>query len=143
MITISCLDENDYNKVLEIEKKLFINPMTLYDLSNLSMQDSFITWKIDIGKIIGYVLFFKIKDEAEIIKIGIDKSYQRKNYGFFLIQKMKGIGIKRIFLEVSVDNIQAINFYLKNGFCKIGTRKNYYKQNDNTRLDAFIFSLEV
>jgi ribosomal protein S18 acetylase RimI-like enzyme len=33
---------------------------------------------------------------------------------------MKGIGIKRIFLEVSVDNIQAINFYLKNG----GTEEN-------------------
>ena len=142
MITISELNENDFEKVLQIEKILFINPMTLTELSNFSKQDSFIIWKIDIGKIIGYVSFFKIKDEAEIIKIGIDKSYQRKNYGSYVISEMKRIGIKKIFLEVSVENVKAINFYLKNGFYKTGTRKGYYKQKDNTRVDAFIFSLE-
>ena len=142
MITISELNENDFEKVLQIEKILFINPMTLTELSNFSKQDSFIIWKIDIGKIIGYVSFFKIKDEAEIIKIGIDKSYQRKNYGSYVISEMKRIGIKKIFLEVSVENVKAINFYLKNGFYKTGTRKGYYKQKDNTKVDAFIFSLE-
>ena len=142
MFTISELNENDYDKVLQIEKILFKNPMTLTELSNFSKQDSFIIWKIDIGKIIGYVSFFKIKDEAAIIKIGIDKSYQRKNYGSYVISEMKRIGIKKIFLEVSVENIKAINFYLKNGFYKTGTRKGYYKQKDNTRVDAFIFSLE-
>ena len=142
MITISELNENDFEKVLQIEKILFINPMTLTELSNFSKQDSFIIWKIDIGKIIGYVSFFKINDEAEIIKIGIDKSYQRKNYGSHIICEMKRIGIKKICLEVSVENVKAINFYLKNGFYKTGTRKGYYKQKDNTRVDAFIFSLE-
>ena len=142
MITISELNENDFEKVLQIEKILFINPMTLTELSNFSKQDSFRIWKIDIGKIIGYVSFFKIKDEAEIIKIGIDKSYQRKKYGSYVISEMKRIGIKKIFLEVSVENVRAINFYLKNGFYKTGFRKGYYKQKDNTRVDAFIFSLE-
>ena len=142
MITISELNENDFEEVLQIEKVLFINPMNLTQLSNFSKQDSFIIWKIDIGKIIGYVSFFKIKDEAEIIKIGIDKSYQRKNYGSYVISEMKRIGIKKIFLEVSVENVKAINFYLKNGFYKTGTRKEYYKQKDNIRVDAFIFSLE-
>ena len=142
MFIISNLNKKDYRKILKIEKKLFINPMTLTELSNFSKQDSFKVWKIDIGKIIGYVSFFKIKDEVEIIKIGIDKSYQRKNYGSYIIYEMKRIGIKKIFLEVSVENVKAINFYLKNGFYKTGTRKGYYKQKDNTRVDAFIFSLE-
>ena len=142
MITISALNEIDYDKVLQIEKILFTNPMTLIELSNFAKQDSFRIWKIDIGKIIGYVSFFKIKDEAEIIKIGIEKSYQRNNYGSYVISEMKRIGIKKIFLEVSVENVKAVNFYLKNGFYKTGTRKGYYKQKDNTRVDAFIFSLE-
>ena len=142
MFIISNLNKKDYHKILKIEKKLFINPMTLTELSNFSKQEWFYIWKIDIGKIIGYVSFFKIKDEAEIIKIGIDKSYQRKNYGSYIIYEMKRIGIKKIFLEVSVENVKAINFYLKNGFYKTGTRKGYYKQKDNTRVDAFIFSLE-
>ena len=142
MITISELNENDFEKVLQIEKILFINPMTLTELTNFAKQDSFRIWKIDIGKIIGYVSFFKIKDEVEIIKIGIEKSYQRNNYGSYVISEMKRIGIKKIFLEVSVKNVKAINFYLKNGFYKTGTRKGYYKQKDNTKVDAFIFSLE-
>ena len=143
MITISELNENDYDKVLQIEKKLFIHPMTLNDISNFSKQDSFIIWKIDIGKIIGYVSFFKIKDEAEIIKIGIEQPYQRKNYGSYVISKMKRIGIKKIFLEVSVENVKAINFYLKNGFYKTGIRKEYYKQKNGSRIDALTFSLEL
>ena len=143
MITISKLNENDFEKVLQIEKILFINPMTLTELSNFFKQDSFIIWKIDIGKIIGYVSFFKIKDEAEIIKIGIDKFFQRKNYGSQIISEMKKIGIKKIFLEVSIENVEAINFYLKNGFYKTGIRKEYYKQKDGSRIDAFTFSLEL
>ena len=142
MIKISCLNEKDYSKVLNIEKKLFINPMTLSELYKFSKQDCFRIWKIDIGHIIGYVSFFKIKDEVEIIKIGIEKYYQRKNYGSYLISQMKRTGIKRIFLEVSVENIEAINFYLKNGFYKIGIRKKYYKQKDGSSVDAFTFSLK-
>ena len=143
MIRISELNENEYIKVLQIEKILFINPMTLAELTNFSKQDSFRIWKIDIGKIIGYVSFFEIKDEAEIIKIGIEKSYQRKNYGSHVISEMKRIGIKKIFLEVSIENVEAINFYLKNGFYKIGIRKEYYKQKDGSRIDALTFSLEL
>ena len=143
MITVSELNENEYIKVLQIEKILFINPMTLAELTNFSKQDSFRIWKIDIGKIIGYVSFFKIKDEAEIIKIGIDKFYQRKNYGSQVISEMKRIGIKKIFLEVSIENVEAINFYLKNGFYKTGIRKEYYKQKDGSRIDAITFSLEL
>ena len=143
MFIISNLNKKDYRKILKIEKKLFINPMTLTELSNFSKQEWFYIWKIDIGKIIGYVSFFKIKDEAEIIKIGIDKFYQRKNYGSQVISEMKRIGIKKIFLEVSIENVEAINFYLKNGFYKTGIRKEYYKQKNGSRIDALTFSLEL
>jgi len=143
MFTISNLNKKDYGKILKIEKTLFINPMTLIELSNFSKQQCFHIWKIDIGKIIGYVSFFKIKDEAEIIKIGIDKFYQRKNYGSHVISEMKRIGIKKIFLEVSIENVEAINFYLKSGFYKTGIRKEYYKQKDGSRIDAITFSIEL
>ena len=142
MIKISNLETKDYSEFLKIEKKLFINPMTLIELSSFAKQECFKIWKIDIGHIVGYISFFKIKDEVEIIKIGINRAYQRKNYGSYLISEMKIIGIKKIFLEVSAHNIQAINFYLKNGFYKSGERKNYYKQIDGSRIDAYTFCLE-
>ena len=142
MIKIGSLNKKDYNKVLKIEEKLFINPMTLNELLIFSKQDCFRIWKIEVGNIIGYISFFKVNDEAEIIKIGIDNLYQRKNYGSYLIYEMKRIGIKKIFLEVSVENTQAINFYLKNGFYETGKRKEYYRQKDGSRIDAFKLCLK-
>ena len=100
------------------------------------MNASHIIWKIEIIKIIGFVHFFHVKDEIEIIKICIIKSHQRKNYGSMLINEIKKLKIKKIFLEVSVQNVNAINFYLKNGFKKIGVRKGYYAGKKNTRVDA-------
>ena len=64
------------------------------------------------------------------------KSCQRKNYGSLIVNKLKKLkDIRKIFLEVSVENTPAINFYLKNGFKKIGIRKAYYKVKEQ-RKDA-------
>ena len=57
------------------------------------------------------------------------------------MNKLKKLNIKKIFLEVSVQNSHAINFYLKNGFKKIGIRKDYYKINKQ-KIDALRLSFE-
>ena len=56
---------------------------------------------------------------------------------------MKKAEVNYFFLEVSVENIFAINFYFKNGFYKIGERKMYYKQKDNSRIDALTLCLKI
>ena len=53
-----------------------------------------------------------------------------------IIDEIKRLNIKKIFLEVSVLNINAINFYLKNGFQKIGVRKGYYTNKNSSKIDA-------
>ena len=45
--------------------------------------------------------------------------------------------IKRIILEVSKNNIAAINMYKKLGFKKVSTRKKYYRIGANF-LDAYL-----
>ena len=94
-------------------------------------------------KIVGFVSFFHVKDEIEIIKICIIKTHQRKNYGSIIIDEIKRLNIKKIFLEVSVLNINAINFYLKNGFQKIGVRKGYYANDKSSRIDALRFCAKL
>ena len=47
--------------------------------------------------------------------------------------------LKKISLEVSKSNDLAINFYKKNGFKTIGTRKNYYNEGLGMKEDAIIF----
>ena len=143
MYQISDVNEDDYKEILQIEKQLFEYPWNKKDLSKFAELEYFRIWKIELNEIIGYVLFFDIKNEIEIIKIGVTKDHQRKNCGSFFINKMKKKGAKNIFLEVSSANMEAINFYYKNGFKKTGIRKSYYQVKDETRIDALTLCLKI
>ena len=136
MINIKQVKKGDLLKLIEIEKDIFDYPTSIKDFENYFKEDTIKIWKISTQKIIGFVIFYHVRDEIEIIQIGIMKLCQRKNYGSLIVNKIKKLkDIRKIFLEVSVENTQAINFYLKNGFKKIGIRKAYYKVNKQ-KIDA-------
>lgn len=84
----------------------------------------------DNNKLIGYILFSFVLDEAELLKIGVLESHQRCGVGKNLHAKMEDYlreqNVKNIFLEVRIDNKKAINFYEKNGYEKVTIRENYY-----------------
>ena len=136
MIYIKPVKKDDLLKLIEIEKDVFDYTASIEDFINYFNEDTIKIWKVLDQIVVGFIVFYRVKDEIEIIKIGIMKSCQRKNYGSLIINKIKKLNnISKIFLEVSIENTQAINFYLKNGFKKIGIRKAYYKVNKK-RIDA-------
>ena len=136
MIYIKPVKKDDLLKLIEIEKDVFDYSESIEDFINYFNEDTIKIWKVLDQIVVGFIVFYRVKDEIEIIKIGIMKSYQRKNYGSLIINKIKKLNnIRKIFLEVSIENTQAINFYLKNGFKKIGIRKAYYRVNKQ-RIDA-------
>ena len=136
MINIKQVKKGELLKLIEIDNDIFDYPASIKDFENYFKEDTIKIWKISTQKIIGFVIFYHVRDEIEIIQIGIMKSCRRKNYGSLIVNKIKKLkDIRKIFLEVSVENTQAINFYLKNGFKKIGIRKAYYKINKQ-RIDA-------
>ena len=136
MINIKPVKKGDLLKLSKIYKDIFDYSISLKDFEDYFKEDKIKIWIISTKKIIGFVIFYHVRDEIEIIQIGIIKSCQRKNYGSLIVNKIKKLrDIRKIFLEVSVVNTQAINFYLKNGFKKIGARKAYYKVNKK-RIDA-------
>ena len=143
MVHISLCKKSDYKTLIQIEKSIFKDPISVNELKSFEMNESHVIWKIEKIKIIGFVCFFHVRDEIEIIKICIVKSNQRKNYGSILINEIKKLNIKKIFLEVSIENVNAINFYLKNGFQKIGVRKAYYANDKSSRIDALRFCAKL
>ena len=143
MVHISLCKKSDYKTMIQIEKSIFKDPISVNELKSFEMNESHVIWKIEKIKIIGFVCFFHVRDEIEIIKICIIKSHQRKNYGSILINEIKKLNIKKIFLEVSIENVNAINFYLKNGFQKIGVRKGYYANDKSSRIDALRFCAKL
>ena len=140
---ISPCNKQEYYLIANLEKSLFDSPFSIKDLENMSLQEAFKIWKIYGDSLIGYVCFFQVKNEVEIVKIGIMKSHQGKNYGTHLITKIKNLSIKKIFLEVSSLNKTAIKFYEKNGFKIIGVRKNYYTLKDNSKVNAIKLICEL
>ena len=141
-MNIKPVKKDDLLKLIEIEKDVFDYSASIEDFINYFNEDTIKIWKVLAQIVVGFIVFYRVKDEIEIIKIGIMKSCQRKNYGSLIINKIKKLNdIRKIFLEVSFENTQAINFYLKNGFKKIGIRKAYYKGN-KTKIDALRLSFE-
>lgn len=140
---ISPCNKQEYYLIANLEKSLFDSPFSIKDLENMSIQEAFKIWKIYGDRLVGYVCFFQVKNEVEIIKIGVMKSYQGKNYGTHLITKIKKLSIRKIFLEVSSLNKTAIKFYEKNGFKIIGVRKNYYTLKDNSKVNAIRLLCEL
>ena len=136
MINITSVKKCEYFRLKKIEESIFEKQVATNKLQNYLNGGPIKIWKLSTSKILGFVIFYQVKDEIEIIQICVIKSYQRKNYGSSIINKIKNInGIRKIFLEVSVENTKAVNFYLKNGFKKIGIRKAYYKRNKK-KVDA-------
>mgnify|MGYP001491895254 CR=1 FL=1 len=88
--------------------------------------------------ILGVCVFHKIYDEAEIRYLSVHPSHKRRGLGKKLINTFlrdcKNNNIKRIFLEVSLKNKQALRFYDYFGFETISIRKKYFKDGSDALL---------
>ena len=67
------------------------------------------------------------------------QKFQNMGYGKLLVEYLISLNLKNIFVEVSSNNINAIMFYHRLNFLKIGLRKNYYKKQKS---DAILLKLE-
>ena len=83
------------------------------------------------NSILGVCVLHKIYEEAEIRYLSVHPAYKRRGLGKKLIYEIfkecKNENIKKIFLEVSLKNKQALCFYDYLGFKTISVRKKYYK----------------
>ena len=136
MCQISEVKSHDLIKINELENQLNLNKTKLNFFNQILLNENFRFVKlISDRQIIGFLLFSWNKSECDIISIGIVKKLQKMNYGKRLIEYVKNLNFKNIYVEVSENNKDAIIFYQKLNFLKIGLRKNYYKkQNSNAIL---------
>lgn len=90
----------------------------------------------------GFVLFRKAADEAEILTICTRPVFRQNGHGKLLMQHVENLlkseGVKSLFIEVAVSNHAALALYAASGFEKAGTRKNYYARGDGSHEDALI-----
>lgn len=95
-------------------------------------------------KVLGFAVFYRIIDEAELRNIAVDPAHYNQGVGKALLaeghRRLLEAGAKRIFLEVRASNRAALALYYSAGFGWHSQRKDYYHE---PREDAYVLSLEL
>ncbi len=145
-IVIEDMKEADLDEVMEIENEAFSDPWT-YDMFHAEIFNSLShLWVVRdfSGKLIGYICFWRVVDEAHILNIAVQEYHRRKgiarNILLFSIDYWKKDGVKTVFLEVRRSNMAAQELYVNLGFNVIVNRRKYYK---NPVEDALVMALEL
>ncbi|MFH0961021.1 MAG: ribosomal protein S18-alanine N-acetyltransferase [Pseudomonadota bacterium] len=133
IIIASPMSENDLPETMEIEKTTVYSPWSRdMFLSEIERENpGMVVFKAQ-NKLIGYLCFWKVLDEAHLLSVCLHFDFRGKGLGEFLMnyleKKCKKMGLSRILLEVAATNYQAIKLYKKCGFVKMGLRKKFYKE---------------
>jgi len=119
--------ENIYDLGTELNEKY----RNLYDVNSLNKDVNKTYILLENNYFVGFIHIQELVDEIDIIDIIIDRNYRHNGYATKLLDYIFDINKdKKFILEVNVNNIPAINLYLKHGFIEIYRRKGYYNAND-------------
>ena len=140
MCQISEVTLKDLPKINELENQLNLNETKSNFFNQTLSNENFKFVKLVFEKqIIGLLQFSLNKSDCDIISIGVAQKFQKMDHGKLLIEYLKSLNLKNIFVEVSSNNIDAIMFYYSLNFFKVGLRKNYYKKKKS---DAILLKLK-
>lgn len=111
------------------------------DYLNTGISRKFVL--LEDNRVIGFLEYEVLFDDAEIFMIAVHPDFQGKGLGRmlmdFCVKDLQREGVRSVYLDVAVNNTRALEFYRKYGFEVVYTRKEYYK--DGT--DAYLMKKEI
>ena len=150
MIRIRELTQEDLAAIISIQNKtLQAAHWTQADYANLAGDPTGLILVAELDtttppKIVGFVAFHCIIDEAELRNMAVDPAHQRQGVGRALLaegrRRLLERSVRQIYLEVRASNIPAQRLYHSAGFGLRCRRKDYY---NDPREDALVLSLEL
>ena len=128
------MKEEDLPYVLEIENLSFPNPwheMTFKgEIHNEPISSAFVIFHRLQKKVIGYIIFWHIKEQVQISNIAIHPDFRRMGIAEAVLKQVLSQiqmeGSKFVTLEVRPSNLGARSLYHKLGFEVLGLREDYY-----------------
>lgn len=144
MITISLIEEQDFDALYAIEQAAHTVPWSLGMLKN-NQGERYLNLKIVEGhQIYGFAICQTVLDEATLFNIAIDPQKQGLGLGRQLlnelITQLRQKGILTLWLEVRESNKKAQALYDSLGFNQVDIRKNYYPTADRKRENAVVMA---
>ena len=135
--------EQDIDIALDIERESNPFPWTVRNFKDC-IEKGYYSLVLKEGmKVIGFAILSVSTEESHLLNIGLTASKRGQGLGKELLEKIimaaEVMGSKKIFLEVRISNVIAIDLYKTSGFKEIGLRKNYYRIKEG-REDAILMS---
>lgn len=129
------MEERDLPFVLKIEVLSFSHPWQESafkgEINNRGISFPFVVVHREQGKIIGYIIFWLMGEEAQISNFAIQSDFRRLGVGeqvlIRILAQIRNYGAKSVILEVRPSNFAARRLYGKYGFKALGMRKSYYR----------------
>lgn len=132
-MTVREMTWDDLEQVVEIENENFSVPWTETGFFTYLMRSDalfLVAEDEEQEQVVGYCGIIMAADEGDITNVSVKKELQGQGIGTMLIQELvsrtKEMEIEKIFLEVRESNAAALALYEKQGFERMGVRKNYY-----------------
>ena len=128
---IRCMEQDDLEQVAKLEKSLFTDAWSAQSFADCIRSEHycFLTAEYE-GRVIGYCGYLRSFEEADIVNVAVEKTFQNRGTGREMLERLTGTGyekgIRRFFLEVRRGNAAALHLYRSMGFEQVGCRKRYY-----------------
>ncbi len=137
------MEEEDLPSVVEIENLSYPNPwreMTFRgEIYNQPLSFPFVIVHKFQRRIIGYIIFWCMKDRAQINNIAVHPDFRRMGIAEAVMRQVldqiKKAGAGLVTLEVRPSNVAARSLYNKLDFEVLGIKENYYH---NPEEDALV-----
>jgi [ribosomal protein S18]-alanine N-acetyltransferase len=137
---VKVLSSSDVEKIQSIAKDSFPKVWSDKDFLYFLCHDSGWCRGVFEGEELrSYLLSLVVRGDMDLVSIATAIASRGKGLARKLLEEaQKDKSIQKIFLEVEVENVEAVKLYEKNGFKKSGKRLKYY---ENKR-DALLMSWE-
>jgi ribosomal-protein-alanine N-acetyltransferase len=150
-LQIRKMDLEDISAVLQIDRQSFPVPWTerTYRLELTGNPSAhFLVAEIPTGqrmKVVGYLGYWLVVDEAHISTLAVDPRIRRKGIGSHLlktaVRSAARQGADRVSLEVRNTNAGAIAMYERMGFELHSRKPEYYRDNGEDALVMILYDV--
>lgn len=129
--------------VAALEEECFTHPWAPASLEESFSNPAYLFFvgKTEENKVVGYISYYQIRDEAFVNNVAVTAAARRQGVGRALVrravQSASDNGASFLSLEVRRSNAAAIALYESEGFDLEGVRKIFYRDPDE---DAFIMT---
>lgn len=133
--------------VLAVEKQAYAHAWVLANFTD-ALASGYQAQLLMAGDtLLGYFVAMKGVDEVHLLNITVAPDYQRQGWAHVMLDALalwaRGQGAEWLWLEVRLGNLRAMHVYERQGFQRVGQRKNYYPNGQGQREHALVMSLRL